>query len=99
MSLGDLEGEPVFRGYWLYDGEVRTSVEVVAFDCDYYFDRLPGFDGRDPWVRYPLNADGLLYYVRADQGEPVGFPPFLTNTDAQAWADAQPWAPIEWERK
>lgn len=97
MNADDYDGKRVAAGTWLYDGVIQKPVEVVAFDCDYHFDRLPGDDGRDPWEPYPLGPDGLLYYVRADGQEPLGFPPFRSLAEAQAWADAQDWAPITWE--
>jgi hypothetical protein len=59
MGLGDYAGQVVRRGKWLYDGTVPQAVDVVAFDCDFYFDRLPGDDGRPEWERYPLNEDGV----------------------------------------
>jgi hypothetical protein len=93
--LDDLIGETVATGQWFYAGEVRKSVEIVAFSYDYYFE-LPAIDGRDPWTPYPLNEDGVLLYVRADGGDPLGEPPFQTILDAKAWANSQPWAPIDW---
>ncbi|RYG57594.1 MAG: hypothetical protein EON56_02195 [Alphaproteobacteria bacterium] len=83
-------------GRWLYAGQVLKVVEIVAMDHDYYFD-LPALDGREPWERFAPNSDGLLYYVRADGGDLLGCPPFLSVAQAKAWADAQPWAPIAWD--
>jgi hypothetical protein len=85
----------VLSGTWLYGGDVPKPVEVVRLAYDYYFE-LPSDDGRSPWAPYPPNAEGAFYYVRADGGDFLGFPPFATMDAARAWADAQPWAPIVW---
>ena len=53
--------------------------------------------GAMPWERFPLNSEGVLYYVRADGGDLLGCPPFQSIAEAKAWAEAQLWAPIQWE--
>jgi len=90
-----LDGDTVLTGSWLYAGQILKVVEIVAMDCDYNFE-LPVLDGRHLWERFPLNADGVLYYVRADGGDLLGCPPFQSIPEAKAWAEAQPWGPIEW---
>lgn len=96
MSTDKFDGERIALGWWLYAGVVKKRVEVVAFTFDYWFE-LPGDDGRELPEPYQLNPEGRLYYIRADGGEPLGFPPFMSIDDARAWADAQPWAPIDWD--
>jgi hypothetical protein len=91
-----LAGKTVLTGSWLYAGQALKVVEIVAMDRDYNFD-LPVLDGHEQWVRFPLNAEGLLYYVRAEGGDLLGCPPFQSIADARAWADTQPWAPIRWD--
>lgn len=97
MSAHDFDGEVVARGQWIYAEAVPKTVEIVAFDCDYYFDRIPTDDGRRPWRRFPPNADGLFFYVRADGGDLLGCPPFKSASEARQWADLQPWGPIKWD--
>ncbi|RXF73798.1 hypothetical protein [Hansschlegelia zhihuaiae] len=94
--MRNYEGKRAAMGRWLYDGVIEKTVEIIAFDYDYYFE-LPGHDGRRTWKPYSLNVDGFLYYVRADGGEPLSMEPFQSISDAKAWVDAQPWAPIDWE--
>lgn len=97
LALGmSTDGETVLTGRWLYAGEIPKIVEIVALDHDYNFD-LPVQDDRASWERFPLNAEGLLYYVRADGGDLLGCPPFRSVGEARAWAEAQPWAPIQWD--
>ena len=95
MAVDDYDGETVATGRWLYAGTVPKTVEIVAFDCDYFFERMPCDDGRDPYERHPLNADGRLFYIKT-AGDVLPLRPFGTVGDARAWADAQPWAPIAW---
>lgn len=90
------DGKTVLTGSWLYASQVPKVVEVVVMDRDYNFD-LPVLDGREQWERFPLNSEGVLYYVRADGSDLLGCPPFQSIAEAKAWADAQPWAPIQWE--
>jgi hypothetical protein len=97
MTVGDfLDGKTVLTGSWLYADQVLKVVEIVAMDRDYNFD-LPVLDGRDDWERFPLNQEGLLYYVRADGGDLLGCPPFRSIAAAKEWAEAQPWGPIRWD--
>jgi len=95
MAIDDYDGLTISIGKWLYAGSATKQIEVVAFDCDYFFDRLPCQDGRDMWKRYPLNAEGRLYYIKAD-GDVLALKPFQSAGEAKTWGDTQPWAPIEW---
>jgi len=97
MTVGDFwNGKTVLTGTWLYAAQVPKVVEIVAMDHDYNFD-LPVLDSREQWERFPLNLEGLLYYVRADGGDLLGCPPFHSIAAAKAWAEAQPWGPIHWD--
>jgi hypothetical protein len=95
MAKDDYAGEAVAVGEWLYDGTVPKTAEVVAYDCDFFFERIPTDDGRADWAPHPLNEEGVLYYLRVD-GELLPLPPFESVVEAIAWADRQPWAPITW---
>lgn len=94
MALDDYEGEAVATGSWLYDGETR-KIEIVAFDCDYFFERMPGDDGRDVWEAYSLNEEGRLYYLKPD-GEVLPLKPFTTVAEAKQYAMSQPWS-VRWD--
>jgi hypothetical protein len=56
---------------------------------------MPYMDERESWEAYPLNEDGLLYYVKP-QGEILPLPPFRRIEDAKQWASAQPWK-VQWD--
>jgi hypothetical protein len=94
MSIEDYRGAVVAVGDWLYDGSVRETVEIVAFDYDFWFE-LPGDDGRREWKPYPLNEDGFLYYIRHGS-EPLPIKPFASMIEAKQWIEEQPWAPVTW---
>ena len=94
MSIDDFSGKVVAQGTWLYEGSVRETIEIVSFDYDFWF-ALPGDDGRPEWEPYPLNEEGVLYYVRVG-AEPLPIEPFKSALEARAWTDAQSWAPIKW---
>ena len=40
----------------------------------------------------PVTSDGLVYYVGATSGGE-----FVSVADAIAWADRQPWGPVQWD--
>ncbi len=94
MALHDYDGETVASGRWLYAG-IPKRIEVVAFDCDYFFDRMPTDDGRDAQVAYPLNDEGRLYYLKPE-GDVLPLRPFTTIAEAKSYALQQPWA-VTWE--
>ena len=94
MARDDFEGETVAEGRWLY-GDVPKRIEIVAFDCDYFYERMTYMAERESGEPHPLNADGLLYYVKPE-GEILPLEPFLTAEDAKRWADAQPWH-VRWD--
>jgi hypothetical protein len=97
IARDDFDGEVVPVGEWLYDGTVAKLAEVVAFDCDYFFERMPTDDGRPEWAPHALNEHGLLYYLRT-AGELLPLTPFSSVAEAIAWADRQPWAPVTWKK-
>ena len=94
MALNDYDGETVARGSWLYTG-LPKQIEVVAFDCDYFFVRMPTDDGREALQGYPLNDEGRLYYLKPE-GDVLPLKPFTTIADAKRYALAQPWG-VSWE--
>ncbi len=94
MALDDYDGETVATGQWLYDG-LPKRIEVVAFDCDYFFERMPTDDGREMQVAYPLNAEGRLYYLRPE-GDVLPLKPFTNIADAKQYALEQPWS-VTWK--
>jgi hypothetical protein len=95
MALDDYDGETVATGTWSYDGMTR-SIEIVAFDCDYFFERMPADDGRDDIaVAYPLNEEGRLYYLKPE-GDVLPLRPFTTIDEAKRYATSQPWS-VRWD--
>jgi hypothetical protein len=92
MALDDRDGEPVLSGTWLYDGQTRERVTIIArnYDMRYSVYDAEGMleDGEQP---VPLGPDGRLYYVAAS-------PPLRSLEEAKHWADSQPWGPVKWER-
>jgi hypothetical protein len=98
--LDDYLGEPVFGGTWLYDGSVPMRIEIVAQNDDvrhgWELDELEHVveeHGGEPWdvgLPRPMGPDGVLYSA--------GGPQFDTIEEAKAWADAQPWGPVTWDR-
>jgi hypothetical protein len=83
----DYTGTTFAVGDWLYDGAAIETVEIVAFNFDFWFE-FPGDDGRGEWKPHPLNEAGLLYYVRAGS-EPLPTP-FYSAAEAKRWGDDQP---------
>lgn len=83
-------------GTWLYDGSVPRKIELLAraaeFACSRWIeDQQTGQFVIDESTPVPQTDDGLLYYVGATSGGE-----FLSIADAMAWADRQPWGPVEW---
>ena len=91
MALGDHDGELVLSGTWLYDGQTRERITIIARDYDIYYStyQADGMieEGDQP---VPLGPDGRLYYVAAS-------PPLGSLDEAKRWADGQPWGPVEWD--
>jgi hypothetical protein len=85
-------GKVVLQGRWHFEG-LEMTLDLVAFDRT-ELERTFGDSGH--LVAHPLPPDhaGPLYYL-TQKGDLLG-PCFLRPEDAQAWADEQPWAPVEW---
>ena len=90
-------------GTWLYDDAVPKPVDVVGLDFDFWYEIGRADDQLEPdEMPQPLNADGVLYYVRfrsaGDESLPtwVDSPGFDTIEAAVAEAQAKAPAPIEW---
>lgn len=82
----------VASGSWLYDGNVRRSVEITAKPVG---EASARYDDEEHLVQsrpIPQTPDGYLYEVGATTGGE-----FASLAEAKAWADAQPWGPVEWE--
>ena len=90
MALDDFKGEPVLSGTWLYGGVKAERISILARNYDYYYamyEEADALEGEEPT---PLGPDGRLYYVSAS-------PPLPTIEEAKAWADSQPWGPVDWD--
>lgn len=91
MALNDYEGELIVVGWFLYDRTVPTRVEIVARNYDVYYQVNAADDLLELRARpAPLGADGRLYYLKGN------LEPHPTLEAAQAWADRQPWGPVDW---
>ena len=91
MALNDYEGELILVGWFLYDGTVPTRVEIIArnYDVDYHLNAANVV--LEPRERpASLGLDGRLYYFKGN------LEPHPTLEAAQAWADRQPWGPVDW---
>lgn len=78
MAKDDYDGGVVASGVWLYASTTRQIIDVVAFDCDYFHDRMPTDNGRSEWKPYPLNSAGVLYYLR-------GVEAFISPAKTRQW--------------
>jgi len=81
----------VASGFWLYDGAVRRLVEITAKPVSEASSR---YDDQERLVQsrpIPETHDGYLYEVGVATGGE-----FASLAEAKAWADAQPWGPVEW---
>jgi hypothetical protein len=82
-------------GTWLYDGKVPRKIELLAQPATLAGSRwIEDEHGKfvlDESAPIPATADGLVYYVGATSGGE-----FLSLAEALAWADQQPWGPVEW---
>ena len=91
MALDDWHGEPVLSGTWFYDGQVPERITILArnYDMRHSMYEADGMleAGEEP---VPLGPDGRLYYVSKS-------PPLRSLEEAKAWADMQPWEPVEWD--
>lgn len=93
MALHDYKGVPVLNGTWLYDGVQVQHVVIIATNYDVEFSMLSEEDALEPDEQpIPLGPDGRLYYVQATSS-----PGHQTISEAKAWANSQPWAPVKWD--
>jgi hypothetical protein len=80
-------------GTWLYDGTIRHKIELLSRPATLAYsrwieDEKTGEFVVDASAPIPTTADGLVYYVAGSE--------FLSVADAIAWADQQPWGPVQW---
>ena len=93
----------VQTGFWLYDGDVKTPVDIVALDYDWWYE-LAKADGQldDGELPKSPDADGFLYYARFRNAgqleEPTWVDSFGHTTSAKAMDAAQEKVvgPITW---
>ena len=82
-------------GTWLYDGKVARKIELLARPAaqasSRWIENETGEFILDASAPIPATADGRVYYVGATSGGE-----FLSVADAIAWADQQPWGPVQW---
>lgn len=83
-------------GTWLYDGTVPRRIELLSKPATmassrWIEDRQSGEFMIDETAPVPQTQDGLLYQVGATGGGE-----FFSVAEAIAWADKQPWGPVEW---
>lgn len=95
-----MAGDPVFysfetvaAGTWFYDGTVPKRIEIVAVPARFAASRYNDDDELDDAALVPETDDGFLYRFRGAVGGE-----FRSVKAAQAWADAQPWGPVTWDR-
>jgi len=82
----------VAGGTWLYDGTVRQRLAIYAKPARFAASRYDDNDQLDETRPIPNTKDGFLYYCWPGRsGE------HLTIEDVKAWADAQPWGPVNWD--
>ena len=83
-------------GTWLYDRKVPRKIELLARPASlaasrWVEDQKTGDFVIDEGAAVPATHDGRVYYVGATGGGE-----FLSMAGALAWADRQPWGPVEW---
>src|SRR5882757_884740 len=83
-------------GTWLYDGTVPRPIELFARPAGlagsrWIEDEHTGEFVLDASAPVPVTPDGLVYSMGATSGGE-----FLSVAEALAWADRQPWGPVEW---
>lgn len=89
------DGERIARGRYRFGRDWKV-INLVQYPFDYHLEML------DPEARAGLpahrpNADGYLFYLVPDETEPLESP-FHSAGAAKAWADGQPWGPVDWEQ-
>ncbi|HTA99649.1 MAG TPA: hypothetical protein VK804_04165 [Bradyrhizobium sp.] len=86
------DAEIVATGTWLYDQQVPRPISVLRKPAKWAHSRYDWeTDQWDESRPIPDTVDGFLYYCSLGKsGE------HLSINDAKAWADAQPWGPVNW---
>ena len=90
------ETKAVARGIWYYDGSVPQRIEVYRKEARLASSRFNRDTDDEPTIdesrSIPPTKDGYLYYcLLGSSGE------HLSVEEVKAWADAQPWGPVEWD--
>lgn len=98
LTVRDMTNEtkPVATGTWYYDGGVPKRIEVYKKEAQFASSRFnrdtddqPTIDDSKP---IPATRDGYLYFcLLGNSGE------HLSVEDVKAWANSQPWGPVDWD--
>lgn len=83
----------VMRGRWQFE-QIEMTVDLVTLDRREIERRFANCGHLDAYPA-PTDQDGPFYCL-LQNGDPLG-PCFLDPDSARAWADNQPWAPVEWD--
>ena len=91
-------GEQVATGIFYYDGKVPKTISILRKEArlassrwNHDTDGEPELDETRP---IPETKDGYLYFCfpAVSSGE------LLSVDEVKAWADAQPWGPVKWDK-
>lgn len=89
--------EVIAVGSWLYDGSIRREVELLARPAKWaasrWIENAHGSMELDDSAPVPQTPGGRVFYVGATGGGE-----FATAAEAMAWADNQPWGPVDWRK-
>ena len=89
----EFEGDRVVAtGTWLYGGVAPRKVKIIARDPKFAYTRWDEDDELINDAPIPETRDGSIYVLSLGS-----YQFFLTLEEAKAHANAQPWAPIEWD--
>jgi hypothetical protein len=87
--------ELIAVGSWLYDGSTRREIELTARPANWaasrWMENERGGAELNEAAPIPQTPDGRVYYVGTTEGGE-----FATADEAMAWADTQPWGPVDW---
>jgi hypothetical protein len=87
--------EVVAVGSWLYEGTARREIDLIARPARWAASRWIEDDRGAAQLNddapIPQTSDGRVYYVGTTRGGE-----FATADEAMAWADNQPWGPVDW---
>lgn len=93
----------VQTGFWLYDGDVETPVDIVALNSDWWYE-LAKANGQLDEGELPKDSDsdGFLYYARFRNAGHLEEPTLVdslghtTSAEAMEAAQEKVVGPITW---